>query len=482
MKKLSKFLISLLVICLFIPSLKAASATFKTTSNRSSVVVGNTFTVTVKVSSSNTLGSWEYTISYDSSVIQLVSGKKSVADPGNGSQKSQTYTYTFKAIKSGKSNITVKSYAAYGWDEKALSCSASGTTVKVITKAELEASYSKDNNLKSLSVDGANISPTFSKDITDYKVELGANTTSINIKASANDSKAHISGAGTFEVAEGDNKFQIVVTAENGSTKTYNLIASVVDPNPITVKDIKGNELVVVKRKALLTAPEAYKETTASINEQEIPAFDSEITNFTLVGLKDNEGKINLYIYDKDKNTFIKYTELKMNELVLLPMESNNYKDYIKTTIKVNDEEIDAYKYKEDSKFAIIYALNTENGEKNYYKYDLRNNTVTFIDDEVEKDLSNRIQTYSYVILGLLAETFILFIILVLLLRSKALHNKRKRMKLEEAKVKYENENKVENNTVEEKAETKEETKDNQKEEKAEVKTKPTKNSKKKKK
>ena len=173
MKKLSKFLISLLVICLFIPSLKAASATFKTTSNRSSVVVGNTFTVTVKVSSSNTLGSWEYTISYDSSVIQLVSGKKSVADPGNGSQKSQTYTYTFKAIKSGKSNITVKSYAAYGRDEKALSCSASGTTVKVITKAELEASYSKDNNLKSLSVDGANISPTFSKDITDYKVELG---------------------------------------------------------------------------------------------------------------------------------------------------------------------------------------------------------------------------------------------------------------------------------------------------------------------
>jgi hypothetical protein len=382
MKKLSKFLISLLVMCLFIPGLKAASATFKTTANKSSVVVGNTFTVTVKVSSSSTLGSWEYTISYDSSIIQLVSGKKSVADPGNGSQKSQTYTYTFKAIKSGKSNITVKSYAAYGWDEKALSCSASGTSIKVITKAELQASYSKDNNLKSLSVDDATISPTFSKDVTDYKVELGANTTSIVIKATPNDSKAHVSGTGTYEVAEGDNKFQIVVTAENGSTKTYNLIASVIDPNPITVKDIKGNELVVVKRKALLTPPESYKETTTSINNQEIPAFTSEITNFTLVGLKDKDGKINLYIYDKEKNTFNKYTELKLNELVLLPMESDNYKEYIKTTVKIDEQEIDAYKYKEDSKFAIIYALNTENGEKNYYKYDLKNNTVTFIDDE----------------------------------------------------------------------------------------------------
>lgn len=450
MKKLSKFLLSLLIVCIFIPNLKAASATFKTTSSKSTVVVGNTFNVTVKVSSSSTLGSWEYTISYDSSVVQLVSGKKSVADPGNGSQKSQSYSYTFKAIKSGKANISVKSYAAYGWDEKALSCSVSGTTVKVITKAELEASYSKDNNLKSLSVDGADISPTFSKDVTDYKAEFGANTTSIVIKATSNDSKAHVSGTGTFEVTEGDNKFQIVVTAENGSTKTYNLIASVVDPNPITVKDTKGNELVVVKRKALLTAPESYTETTTSINEQEVPAFTSEITNFILVGLKDNEGKIDLYIYDKDKNTFTKYTELKLNELVLLPMESQSYKEYIKSTVKIGEEEVEAYKYKEDSKFAIIYALDTQNGEKNYYKYDLKNNTVTSIDDEEANELSSKLKTYSYIIYGLLIETFILFIILILLLRSKAQHNKRKKIKLEEAKAKLENKNQSKQESTEE--------------------------------
>ena len=309
MKRINKLLISLIAICclfISIPNVNAASATFKTTSNRSSVVVGNTFTVTVKVSSGSVLGSWEYTINYDSSIVQLVSGKKSVADPGNGSQKSASYSYTFKAIKAGSTNISVKSYGAYGWDEKALSCSASGTTVKVITKAQLEASYSKDNNLKSLSVDGATITPEFNKDITDYKVELGANTTSITINATPNDSKSHITGTGTFEVTEGDNKFQITVTAENGSTKTYNLVASVVDPNPITVKDIKGKELVVVKRESLLTSPTSYTETKTTINEQEVPAFTSEITNFVLVGLKDNEGNINLYIYDKDKNTFTK--------------------------------------------------------------------------------------------------------------------------------------------------------------------------------
>ena len=205
MKRINKILISLIAICclfISIPNVSAASATFKTTSNKSSVVVGNTFTVTVKVSSGSVLGSWEYTINYDSSIVQLVSGKKSVADPGNGSQKSASYSYTFKAIKAGSTNISVKSYGAYGWDEKALSCSASGTTVKVITKAQLEASYSKDNNLKNLTVDGATVTPEFNKDVTDYKVELGANTTSITINASPNDSKSHITGTGTFEVTE----------------------------------------------------------------------------------------------------------------------------------------------------------------------------------------------------------------------------------------------------------------------------------------
>ena len=462
MKRINKLLISLIAICclfISIPNVNAASATFKTTSNRSSVVVGNTFTVTVKVSSGSVLGSWEYTISYDSSVVQLVSGKKSVADPGNGSQKSQSYSYTFKAIKAGSTNITVKSYGAYDWDEKALSCSASGTTVKVITKAQLEASYSKDNNLKSLIVEGATVTPEFSKDVTDYKVELGANTTSITISASPNDSKAHITGTGTFEVAEGDNKFEIIVTAENGSTKTYNLTASVIDPNPIKVKDISGNELVVVKRESLLTAPTSYTETKTTINDQEIPAFTSEITNFILVGLKDNEGNINLYIYDKDKNTFTKYTELKLNELVLLPIiKDDTYKEYYKTKIKINNIEIDAFKYSEDSHFAIIYALDTETGKENYYKYDLRNNTVIYIDEEVEKNLNSKIELYSRIIIGLLIESFILFVVLILLLRNKAKHNNRKQEKIEEAKQKLEEKNKDKQKEIEEKAEEKNET------------------------
>lgn len=109
-------------------------------------------------------------------------------------------------------------------------------TVKVITQAELEASYSKDNNLKSLSINGLKLEPSFNKDTTDYKVTAESNTTEIKINAALSDSKASLSGTGIFKVTEGENKFTITVEAENGSVKKYNILVNVTDPNPITAK------------------------------------------------------------------------------------------------------------------------------------------------------------------------------------------------------------------------------------------------------
>ena len=458
MKKILKSFITLVIvlgtISINLCSIKAANVTFRTTASTSKVVVGNTFTVTVKVSSTEILGSWEYTISYDSSVLSLVSGKKSVADPGNGSQKSQSYTYKFKAIKSGSSNISVKSYGAFSWDESKLTPTASGTTVKVITKADLQASYSKDNNLKSLSVEGATLSPEFDQNVTDYKVDLDSNTTSILLNASTNDSKASVVGIGTFEVVEGENKFQITVTAENGATKVYNLVANVVDPYPITVKTVENEELTVVKRSVVLTLPTSYVLTTTTINGQEVPALKSEITKFTLVGLKNSKGEIGLYIQDNNKYT--KYTEVKLNELILFPIdiEENELFGYEKTKITINGEEIEAYKYTNKSNFAIISAIDTETGKKNYYMYDIKNNTVTFYNEEEIDDLNTKVKTYTYIIIGLLAETLILFIIIVLLLKKKSNQNKKRKEKIEKAKEKLETKKKKE--TKEDKKENKE--------------------------
>ena len=86
--------------------------------------------------------------------------------------------------------------------------------------------------MKSLSVSAGTLSPKFSAGTTSYKVNLPANATSIEVNASANDSKASVSGTGKKKVEPGENKINIVVTSEYGTTKTYT-ISVYVDEKPL---------------------------------------------------------------------------------------------------------------------------------------------------------------------------------------------------------------------------------------------------------
>ena len=73
MKKIIKYLFTILISIILIFSnmsnVKAASATISVSSSTSKVVVGNTFTVTIKISSSTSLGSWEFTPSYNKNYL-----------------------------------------------------------------------------------------------------------------------------------------------------------------------------------------------------------------------------------------------------------------------------------------------------------------------------------------------------------------------------------------------------------------------------
>ena len=73
MKKILKTLSILIVSLLFTMTVDAASANIKVTTSKSQVVVGNTFTVTTKISGSS-LGVWEWTLNYDTKKFKLVKG------------------------------------------------------------------------------------------------------------------------------------------------------------------------------------------------------------------------------------------------------------------------------------------------------------------------------------------------------------------------------------------------------------------------
>lgn len=425
MNKILKSLSILIVSLLFTITVDAASANVKVTTNKSQVVVGNTFTVTTKISGSD-LGSWQWTLSYDTKKFKLVSGGNVFFFSESG-ENQKTKTWTLKAIAKGSGNITVKAAGAFSYkNESAIKVTTNSKTVKVITQAELEASYSKDNNLKSLSIDGLKLEPSFNKDTTDYKVTAESNTTEIKINAALSDSKASLSGTGTFKVTEGENKFTITVEAENGSVKKYNILVNVTDPNPITAK-INDKDYTVVKRESNLIKPEDYEKKEITINDQKVPAFYNEVNNFTLVGLKNAEGDISLFLYDSETNTFSEYKEIKLDQLKLYPLsidrEIDNYK---LSKITINDIEFDALVL-DNSDYAIIHAQNMNNGTNDYYTYDKKTNTVITYTDETLKPLQEKINKYEKMILLLTGETVLVFFILICILISKIRHTKKRK-------------------------------------------------------
>ena len=451
MKRIKKFFMAMLIGLLFPCIVNAASGSINIASS-STVVVGNKVTVTVTISSGTKMGSWQMSLNYDKSYLQLTNSTARdggtfmidyAEDPG---VLKKTYTFTFKTLKSGTTKLSVDGYRAYvSSDLSALSLSANTKQIRIITQAELEASYSKNNNLSALEVEGFTLTPEFKTDILEYSVVVPENTKEVNIKATVQDKRASVNGIGTQAVNSGANKFSVVVRAQSGAEKTYVINVEVKDENPINVT-VNGKNYTVVKIKENLPAASLYTETTININGFEIPAYKNDNTNLVLVGLKDEEGNISLYIYNKDKNEYQEYNEIGVNKITIYPLTSTEeIKGYKKDTITINGVKVDGYYYTKDSDYVIIYGINVETGDKGFYMYDKKMQSLIKYNDEYIIDLNKKIELYSYIIIGF-SGVFILMIIIMIALAKKR-YGKQKKQKPIEKEIKK---NVDEKNVIEE--------------------------------
>lgn len=439
MKRLNYFLTLFIATFLFALNVNAASGSITASTSTKTAVVGSTFTVTVKVSCSEALGSWQFGISYDSKYISLQSGDTNIAAYGDGSSKTKTYTYKFKAIKSGKASVRVTSPSMVSWNDvnTLFTPSVSNTSVTVKTQAEIEASYSKDNNLKSLTIAGYELSPAFDKNVTEYSVQVPDDVTSINVSAKVNDSTASVRGTGSIDISEGFNKVEVVVTAQNGSTKTYTINVEVKDLTPIEV-DLEGKKYTIVKKAELLSSPIGYTPDLMKINDIDVPIFKSELTKFTLIGLKDTEGVIGLYIFDEDNKTYTKYIEIKGAALTLYPVSSDTIPEgFTKTKVNINDVEYEAYENNTVQDLILIYAMNVEDGNTSFYIYDKNESSFVRYNSELYDILIAQYEESKLFIAALIGVSVIL-LLLSITLASKNSKLKRIAMRITNKSVQVE--------------------------------------------
>lgn len=403
MKNIIRTVIILVTYFLFSDIAFAASLTLSA-ANTSPIVGSN---VAVTVNGSGLAGK-----------VSLTSSNGGVLSGGAQSFwiENETKTFTFKANSVGSATITLTPIDVADFSGNIVSASKS-VTVNVKNKPVII--LSDNNNLSNLSVGDYSLTPEFSQGTLEYSVTLPAETTSVEIAATPAQSGAQVSGAGVREVTDGDNRIEIIVTAENGSSKTYVLNVKVEEYNPISVK-VDGKDYTVVRKKSQLEAPANYTEATVKINDEDIPAFKSEITKYTLVALKDDKGNQNFYVYDN--GNYILYKEYGFSKLILSPLEMDKNllpKNYKKTNITYNDEKITAYKLKESSKYALIYAMNVETGDTDLYMYDEKENTVQIYNNEELRNLEKTNDLYLKIIIGLSILSILLVGVLIYMLVKK---------------------------------------------------------------
>lgn len=86
---------------------------------------------------------------------------------------------------------------------------------------------SSNNYLSSITLNAGNLSPEFYRETFEYTVDnLPEDTLELEINATAEDERAHISGLGVVSLNPGENRIQIEVTAENENVREYVLIVN----------------------------------------------------------------------------------------------------------------------------------------------------------------------------------------------------------------------------------------------------------------
>lgn len=135
-----------------------------------------------------------------------------------------SYSTSSSAVGSLKKDdqVSVTGVTSNGWTRIKYNGQTAYVSSQFLTDTKPK-DKSKNNNLKSLKVSEGTLSPDFNKDVTNYKLSVGKDVEKITVNAEAEDEKAKVEISGNEDLKEGANTVKVIVTAENGDTKTYTI-------------------------------------------------------------------------------------------------------------------------------------------------------------------------------------------------------------------------------------------------------------------
>lgn len=459
MKKLFGCILSLVmaVMLVFAPAEHVYAQGLGLSVSSSSVAVGKTVKVTVSMPS----GYFGTVVISSSDEGVLSNGGDGVANIGDaaGYPTSQSFSFTAKAAGS----CTIKAYCTVVGDAEGND--AGGTITGASTKVTVTSASSnndsnsnKDNkdkssnaSLGSLVISAGTLSPEFSAATKDYTATVDYSCSSLAVTANPADSKASVTSVtGNDSLEVGENTVSVVVTAEDGSTSTYNIVVTrraEDDPENADKQDnwkkfdINGTEWTMVNDIPEDVVPEGFEHSKTVIDGLEYNTLHGTFGDITLVYLQSESGN-GLFVYDAAQNAAYEFVRINSEShfiVVLLPKVDDVPEGYNEVSLSIEGKGVaTAYQTKAEKTddktkdFYLVYAIN-DNGESGWYTYDSVDGTYmrtelstpTVAQEENDTTKSELVPGIANKYLVLAAILVLVIVILLLLLIVSAVKNRK---------------------------------------------------------
>lgn len=423
MKLLKKPLVSLALLCAMLFSLLQVSyaAGMSVSAGQSTVSVGRTvaFTITVPAGSE----AWTYSVAYSAN-LTLESGDLA---PMGFEGDNRTNQLVFRANDTGTGSVWISagSYCVSGVDYDA-SGSASVAIVSASTPDDSEPDYtpstpgkSGNNALSALTVSAGTLTPAFDPAVTEYTLSLPQGTEKLTVTATPSDSNATVQGDGELTLREGENTLPLVVTAENGDTKTYTVTAKVAQA-PTLFLSFSGAKLGVVKDVEGVTPPTGFTAAEpVSQGGDTLPLWVDANGKHTLVYLVDEKGVAGFYLYSRTEGVLSPYLPLAYGGATYIytgiPSEKASVPGLKAATVEAFSQTLSGWRYEDAalSDFVVLYLMD-DGGQYGYYTYDTKNATLQRFSGAVFTDSGETLAVpmlYVYIAGGAAALLLILMIV-----------------------------------------------------------------------
>lgn len=482
MKKLFGCILSIVmaVMLVFTPAEHVYAQGLGLSVSSSSVAVGKTVKVTVSMPS----GYFGTVVIKSSDEGVLSNGGDGVANIGDaveGYPTSQSFSFTAKSA----GTCSIKAYCTVVGDAEGND--AGGTITGASTKVTVtspssnnDSNSNKDNkdnsgsntgndsdankdnenkeekkssnaSLGSLVISAGTLSPEFSAATKDYTATVDHSCSSLAVTANPADSKASVTSVtGNDSLEVGENTVSVVVTAEDGSTSTYNIVVTrraEDDPENADKQDnwkkfdINGTEWTMVNDIPEDVVPEGFEHSKTVIDGLEYNTLHGTFGDITLVYLQSESGN-GLFVYDAAQNAAYEFVRINSEShfiVVLLPKVDDVPEGYNEVSLSIEGKGVaTAYQTKAEKShdqtkdFYLVYAIN-DNGESGWYTYDSVDGTYmrtelstpTVAQEENDTTKSELVPGIANKYLVLAAILVLIIIILLLLLMVSAVKNRK---------------------------------------------------------